>query len=352
MAEINKRLNTQYNGGSPNIPLAIGDRYFGQDLVRDQWFMLHNSGLAIKNMCGTIPIIMSGGSVSKGTGNTLNISACTGYVYHQASIPDDFGAVQPPAVSLVDVIMQVASTAQTNLALPSAVLDDATTNYIKLRYKEDDGNTRTRAKASGTYAYEVTTGFEFTVDDTAPTIYDIVLGEFISVGNAVPSTIDLSNREISYLTGNVRTITSNTIPDGWLLCDGSAINRTTYQNLFSNIGVVWGVGDGSTTFGIPDFQGIFLRGAGINGTLLDALGVGFTGVLGTYQDDKGQGHKHSVTPTYGLELPGAYYWANSVDIALGVITVGNPITDGINGTPRTGSETNPANAGVNYIIKY
>lgn len=45
------------------------------------------------------------------------------------------------------------------------------------------------------------------------------------------------------------------IPDGWFLCDGSAISRTTYDALFAVIGVTWGIGDGSSTFNLPNLLG-------------------------------------------------------------------------------------------------
>ena len=48
---------------------------------------------------------------------------------------------------------------------------------------------------------------------------------------------------------------SNTIPDNWLLCDGSAVSRTTYADLFAVIGTNFGTGDGSTTFNLPDLRG-------------------------------------------------------------------------------------------------
>ncbi len=49
-------------------------------------------------------------------------------------------------------------------------------------------------------------------------------------------------------------------PGSWLLCDGSAVSRTTYADLFSAIGTSYGVGDGSTTFNLPDFGSKFARG--------------------------------------------------------------------------------------------
>jgi microcystin-dependent protein len=50
--------------------------------------------------------------------------------------------------------------------------------------------------------------------------------------------------------------------NGYLHCDGSALSRTTYANLFAAIGTTFGAGDGSNTFNIPDFVGAVPRGAG------------------------------------------------------------------------------------------
>lgn len=60
--------------------------------------------------------------------------------------------------------------------------------------------------------------------------------------------------------GSVAPFSGSVVPDGWLLCDGSAISRTTYPNLFSALGTAHGQGDGSTTFNLPDYRGQFLRG--------------------------------------------------------------------------------------------
>jgi hypothetical protein len=54
---------------------------------------------------------------------------------------------------------------------------------------------------------------------------------------------------------------SSVVPSGFLYCDGQAVNRTTYSNLFNRIGTTYGVGNGSTTFNVPNFKGAFLRGA-------------------------------------------------------------------------------------------
>lgn len=56
-------------------------------------------------------------------------------------------------------------------------------------------------------------------------------------------------------TGTIESYGSTSIPSGWLLCDGSAVSRTTYAVLFSVIGTNYGIGDGSTTFNLPGSSG-------------------------------------------------------------------------------------------------
>ena len=62
--------------------------------------------------------------------------------------------------------------------------------------------------------------------------------------------------------GSIYWYTSTTIPDGFLLCDGSKIGRTDYSSLFAVIGTAFGSGDGSTTFSLPDLRAKFIRGSG------------------------------------------------------------------------------------------
>ncbi len=62
------------------------------------------------------------------------------------------------------------------------------------------------------------------------------------------------------IIGEVRTYAGPTAPEGYLLCQGQAVSRTTYSALFSVLGTSHGQGDGSTTFNLPDYRGTFLRG--------------------------------------------------------------------------------------------
>lgn len=79
------------------------------------------------------------------------------------------------------------------------------------------------------------------------------------------------------------------IPDGWLYCNGSAQSRTTYAALFAAIGTTHGAGNGSTTFNIPNMEGVFARGFD-NGRGYDSGRV-----LGSYQADQMPSHNHTGT---------------------------------------------------------
>lgn len=63
-------------------------------------------------------------------------------------------------------------------------------------------------------------------------------------------------------TGVVLPYSGSSAPTNWLLCDGSAVSRTTYATLFALIGTTFGVGDGSTTFNVPDLRGRVPVGVG------------------------------------------------------------------------------------------
>lgn len=63
-------------------------------------------------------------------------------------------------------------------------------------------------------------------------------------------------------TGMLMAYSASTPPVGWLICDGTAIDRIIYAALFSVIGTTWGAGNGTTTFNVPNLANRFLIGAG------------------------------------------------------------------------------------------
>lgn len=64
----------------------------------------------------------------------------------------------------------------------------------------------------------------------------------------------------------------STPPAGWLVCDGSAISRTTYSALFAILGTAYGIGDGSTTFNLPNLEGRVIVGVDDSDTDFNARG--------------------------------------------------------------------------------
>jgi len=87
----------------------------------------------------------------------------------------------------------------------------------------------------------------------------------ISAGGLPSGTVtsDTLASSAVYLTapaGAVCFVAQNTAPTGWLKANGAAVSRTTYAALFAALGTTFGVGDGSTTFNLPDLRGEFPRG--------------------------------------------------------------------------------------------
>jgi microcystin-dependent protein len=160
--------------------------------------------------------------------------------------------------------------------------------------------------------------------------------------NAVSSTVtDLSDTVL--IPGQISMFGFNTAPAKWLKCNGANVSRATYSDLFAAIGTTFGVGDGSTTFTLPDFRGYFPRG------WADAGSVDSGRAFGSTQQDAFQGHWHTVTRNAQANIsPGA----GTLDSSQPAITgfVKDAVTDGVNGTPRTAAETRPVNIAILFCI--
>lgn len=83
-----------------------------------------------------------------------------------------------------------------------------------------------------------------------------------NVQNAITELSTAPKGGASVPVGSVFWLAAQTAPEGYLICDGSAVSRTEYADLFAAIGTTFGTGDGSTTFALPNLQAAFIRGAG------------------------------------------------------------------------------------------
>jgi len=158
--------------------------------------------------------------------------------------------------------------------------------------------------------------------------------------------------------GIVAPFAGTSAPSGWLACNGAAISRVDYATLFAAIGTTWGVGNGSTTFNVPDLRGTFLRGTGTNGTYGTAVGQ----AVGTYAADTYLNHSHTATDsghTHGYWYPTATgaQSGSSTQCYIQATPTNDKVTATGNAnitvaTSTTGdTETKPKNYGVLYIIK-
>jgi microcystin-dependent protein len=145
--------------------------------------------------------------------------------------------------------------------------------------------------------------------------------------------------------GGVNFFATNTAPTGWLSCDGSAVSRTTYSALFAAIGTTFGAGDGSTTFNLPDPREAALIATGTNTTHTIASNNPLA--LGDFQDDQMQGHRHPQNHVVSSNKTSG----GSTGAGSGNTNTGDPVSDGTNGTPRTGETTHGKQFGLLVCIK-
>lgn len=89
--------------------------------------------------------------------------------------------------------------------------------------------------------------------------------------------------------GQIAMFAMTSPPTGWLKCNGAAVSRTTYSDLFAAIGTTWGSGDGSTTFNVPDMRGRFAR------ALDDGKGIDSGRSIATTQASQNKSHTHTGT---------------------------------------------------------
>lgn len=181
-------------------------------------------------------------------------------------------------------------------------------------------------------------------------------------------------------TGALTPFASSTVPTGWLLCDGQAVSRTTYAELFAIISTNYGTGNGSTTFNVPNLKGRVPVGLDSAQTEFDVLaetGGAKTHTLTTAQmpvhthtqnahTHTQNDHNHAITPIYQTvdEAAGFGLTAASPSFTDRVYVNGTALNSGNKTATNQNATATNNNAGsgdahnnlqpylvINYIIK-
>lgn len=142
-------------------------------------------------------------------------------------------------------------------------------------------------------------------DDHIKLIKDVILNTFPNIDAEVTATHTDLNKTSSIDStriipvGSVTIHSINSAPAGWLLCDGTAVSRTTYSDLFDIVGTSFGVGDGSTTFNTPDLKGRTPAGYDSSDSDFDSIGNADGEITHTLTEAEVAGHTHNGTTASG-----------------------------------------------------
>lgn len=175
-----------------------------------------------------------------------------------------------------------------------------------------------------------------TTPPTGMLVYDTTLAK-LQINTGTSGSPVWTDVMVTRPPGFIDEYAGSAAPSGWLVCDGSAVSRTTYAALFAAIGTIWGAGDGSTTFNLPNLQRRSTVGSGGTGTTALANTVGSTGGEETHT------LLQAEIPNYNLTVtdPGHVHSDYFSNISGG----GSPATT-INTTSGTAINTGSATTGI------
>jgi microcystin-dependent protein len=161
-------------------------------------------------------------------------------------------------------------------------------------------------------------------------------------------------------SGSLLMWPTGSAPAGYLLCDGTAVSRTTYAALFAIIGTTYGVGNGSNTFNIPDFRGRFPLGVSgsyglaTTGGSADAVVVSHTHTATSVVTDPSHSHNTVTINSFGAPIDG-YAMGNTPTggtFATNTATTGITVATTNTSTGVSGTGANlPPYLAINFVIK-
>lgn len=190
-----------------------------------------------------------------------------------------------------------------------------------------------------------------TAENSSPTVGDVA---FMEDTGDLDVYFSGAWRHVGAPVAHISVGAAASAAPGWLLCNGQAVSRTTYAALFAAIGTTYGVGDGSTTFNVPDLRQRFPLGVAASGTGNTLGGTG--GAIDHVHT--GGNHTHNVDPdpvvTSGPSaVDDGLAVSSGIDAAddLHTHTVNIPTTATGNPTAHNTGSANPPFLALHYFIK-
>ena len=291
----------------------------------DLWFNTNNNQLYVFTS-----------SVWTATGNSVSgVSSVTAgnYVTLGGTAADPVVNVDDATTSVRGAI-QIADQSTVNLASDTAkaitpgTLASGISNYLP------DATESTKGVMEIATSAEISTG----TDNTRAITPAGFAGAINDLGISNPS-------------GTIITFAGSTAPAGYLECNGQAVDRTTYAALFAVVGTAFGVGDGSTTFNVPDLRGEFVRGWD------DGRGIDSGRAFASTQNSQNLAHGHNLTDpghshtgTFSDDTSAVAAGGASAGGAPSAATTNSEVT-GITVQNSGGSEARPRNIALLFCIK-
>ena len=170
-------------------------------------------------------------------------------------------------------------TSSESISINKSTSGTATLNFLNAGsakvYFQADADEHLRIATNNSVKMSILENGNVGIGETSPTETLHVNGNL-----KVTGTVEVGASGFNVSSGFILPFGGGTAPSGWLECDGAAVSRSTYSDLFAIIGTIYGAGDGSTTFNVPDLQGRVIMGEGGNTaarTPADLESIGDTG---------------------------------------------------------------------------
>ena len=246
----------------------------------------------------------------------------------------DDHAIPTPTNMMTTDTAQTVSAVKTFSTLPESSVAPTTANQLVNKTYAD---TKADIEVASTYA--------------EPAVENGILFAATNCITAPGSGSTFAARGVK--TGSVELFAGASVPEGYLLCNGAAVSRTLYADLFDAIGTIYGAGDGSTTFNVPDFRDRYPIGVGTN-VLGTKLAEQLPNILGNVDTRLSVYKQNPPTGAYSssvLTSANSYNWsANTSDNYMDIYSILFRASSS-NSVYTNSGKVYPLSLALNFIIK-